>query len=195
MAFIECRYDEDTHTYTDVATGELLQHVTGMMARDGIIDDRFFTEESSARGTAVHDLTAGYDLEALALEDIWGQYRPYLLAHDYAMTIAKKLGKAEILEVEQIHVHPRFRYACRLDRVERLYGAISVVEIKTGAEDESHGVQTALQAMACAEEYHLPPEAIRRWVLYEKPNGRARMRELKDRADFDRAREVIRRCC
>ena len=51
------RFDAIRHSYTELATGEERPHITGMLERTGWVDEEWFTEESSERGTAVHSLT------------------------------------------------------------------------------------------------------------------------------------------
>ena len=56
------RFDALNHEYIALDTGEMLPHITGMLETAGLVDDLWFTEESSECGTCVHSLTAQYDL-------------------------------------------------------------------------------------------------------------------------------------
>jgi hypothetical protein len=196
---IPFRHDHDRHVYTALDTGEQLQHITGMLARTGWIDDTWFTEEASERGSMVHELTAAFDLGALEVGTLDSPWRPYLLAHVRAI---EAMGRPEMLAVEQPAVHPRYRYAGRPDRVVRLWGRLGVLEVKTGDEiaptpqqpTTAHSLQTALQAMLVEHEYNMPADAFARWALYLKPTGKYKLREHKDRGDFNEALKVIRRC-
>lgn len=191
MNSLPFRYDDEAHAYIALDTGEELQHITGMLLRTGKVDDTWFTEESSVRGSMVHDLTASYDLEALDVDGCDSPWRGYLLAHVKAMQVIKP----EVLEVEVARVHPRYRYGGRPDRALRMWSRLSVLEVKTGQEDASHGIQTALQAMLLEREYNLPARAWGRYALYLRENGKYKLRECKDPADFNEAEKVIRRCC
>jgi hypothetical protein len=70
-----------------------------------------------------------------------------------------------------------------------------VLEIKTGAPEKSHQVQTALQAMLVAHHFNLSPELLQRTCLYVKDTGKFTLLEHVARRDFDEARDVIRACC
>ncbi len=191
---IPFRFDAVAHEYIDLMTGETLPHVTGMLKDAGLVDDEWFTEESRRRGDAVHKLTADYDLGALDPAKCVSQYRGYLLAHVAAMRILKAQG-LEVHAVEEPLVHPTFRYGVRPDRIVTLGGRRGVLELKSAVPCRSHLVQTALQAMADAIEARLPAEALGRWCLYLKANGRFKLEEHRDRRDFLEAHRVIQECC
>lgn len=181
------RFDAIEHVYTDALTGEVLPHITQLLE----VDDTWFTEESSIRGSAVHRLTAEFDLEALHLETCQSVYRPYLLAHVDAM----RGLRPEFLAIEEPGVHPIYRFGGRPDREVIIDGATGVLEIKTADPSKAHELQTALQAILVAGKYHLPPEALRRWCLYVRDTGRWFLEEHKRPADFIVARERIKKHC
>jgi hypothetical protein len=186
---VRFRFDQDPHRYIDLDTGQRIPHITGMLEAAGLVDDLWFTEESSERGTAVHRLTATYDLEGLDVDRLISPHRGYLLAHVRVMQILRP----EILAVEEPAVHGALRFAGRPDREVRLTGAIVVWEIKSGAPAKSHPIQTALQAILIAPKYSLPPELIGRYAVYLTPAGKFKVLQHVDRGDFDKAREVIRK--
>ena len=185
------RFDADTHEYVDIETGEVFPHCTGMLETTGWIDDRWYTEESSDRGTAVHQLTASYDLGALHVESCQSQFRGYLLGHVKAVSIARP----KWLHIEEPMVHPVFRYGVRPDRDCIAYGLRSTWEIKSGGPERAHQIQTALQAIAIAAEAKLPPESIGRFCEYVKGKGKFKVERHVDTRDFAEARRVIRACC
>lgn len=186
------RFDAIRHQYIELLTGRSLPHVTGMLEAAGKIDTTWFTEESSERGTIVHRLTADYDLGAI--EDpasVQSIHKAYFLGHVAAM----KILRPEILAVEEPVVHPRYRYGTRPDRVVKVDQALAVLEIKAAQVQDSHQLQTALQAIALEHEYDLEAERWKRFALYLKPNGRARVLEHTDRSDFLEARRIIKKTC
>lgn len=184
------RFDPEAHEYRDAASGRVYAHITGLLAAGGHIDDRWYTEESSERGKHVHTLTAEYDLGALVdPRSCTSAYKGYLLGHVAAMACVPHA----FLEVEVPRVHPRLRFAGRPDRVGRLYGLGGVLEVKSGAVEESHEIQTALQAILSADELGLPPDAMTRWALYLREDGRFTLREHRNGRDFARACELIRK--
>jgi hypothetical protein len=185
------RFDGINHEYIDLATGAVLPHITGMLERTGWIDDTWFTEESSARGQAVHRLTADYDLGALDVKSCVSKFRGYLLGHVKALQILQP----EILAVEEPLIHPVYRFGGRPDRVVIVRRVKGVLEIKSGAVEKSHQIQTALQAMLASPETDLPPEMLQRLCLYLKDNGKFKLEEHTHRRDFDEARRIIRTCC
>lgn len=184
------RFDVEAHEYIDLQTGVVLPHITGMLEAAGWIDTTWMTEESSARGQAVHKITAAYDLGALDLASCQSRYRGWLIAHAKAM----KVIAPTVLEVEEPAVHPRFKFGGRPDRLWRLEGALAIPEVKSGAPHKAHRVQTALQAILKAPELHLPPESIRRYALYLTEGGRFTLEQHRDAVDIIEAYKVIREC-
>lgn len=193
MAGLPVRFDADDHSYTALDTGEELPHCTGMLAATGWLKGmEFASDDSMERGTAVHKLTADYDLGALDLGACVSRYRPYLLGHALAMSIMKP----EILAVEEVIGHPVHRYAGRPDRVWTLDGVLTVVDEKSGVKSKAHRIQTALQAILVSVDHDdIPPEHIARAALYLTPKGKFVYDPHTDRRDFDEARRIIRQCC
>lgn len=186
------RFDPINHEYIDIATGRVLPHITGMLEAAGVVDDLWFTEESSHRGQQVHRLTADYDLGALHAESCDGAYRGYLLAH----IAARGVLQYEVLSVEEPLVHPPPRmWGGRPDRVIRMNGVVGILEIKTGDTHKAHPIQTALQAILVSSygEILLRPEYFARWALYLKANGRYKLQAHPERRDFYKARNIIER--
>lgn len=193
---LKFRFDAVNHEYIALDTGETLPHVTGMLDRAGLVDDLWFTEESSERGRCVHTLTADFDLGALDVASCVSIHRGYLLAHVAAMQILKP----EILKVEIPQVHSVYRYGTRIDRAVRIFGLRGVLEIKSAEPSKAHQIQTALQVIVEAEDAGMEPEDLGRWALYLKPNGRYKLvdhnKDRFDKArDFNEARRIIRMCC
>ena len=190
-AAVRFRFDAINHEYVALDTGETLPHITGMLEDAGVVDSTWFTEESCARGSLVHQLTADYDLGALDVESCVSRWRGYLLGHVQAVTIAKPRW----LSVEIPLVHPVYRFGGRPDRECVAWGLRGVWEIKSGAAHDAHRIQTALQAMLVGAETGLPPETLARFCCYVKDKGKFKLEEHRDRRDFDEARRIIRRCC
>ena len=190
MPRLAFRFDALNHEYVDIDTGLVFPHITGMLEATGWIDDTWYTEESSTRGTAVHRLTADYDLGALRVDACESKYRPWLLAYVKATTMIQ----AKVLTVEEPIVHSKWKFGGRPDRKVRLLRAIGTFEIKTGQPEKSHQIQTALQAILIAEEERLAPEAVQRHALYIEENGKFKLKPHVDRRDFDEAFSVIHKC-
>ena len=183
------RFDAATHQYIALDTGEILPHITSLLQQSGWVDERWFTEESCARGTAVHKLTADVDYGVLTdCDTIDTRYRSYILSHIKAM----RMIPHQFLAIEEPAVHPTLRFGGTPDRELIAWGLRSVLELKTGSYAKSHPVQLALQAILLSAEARLPPETFGRFCLYLKPNGRSPVfQEFTDRRDFDEAYRII----
>lgn len=182
------RFDANAHEYIDLETGLVLPHITGILKDAGLVDDRWFTDESRERGSIVHRLTTDYDLGALEPRSVVSTYRNYLLAY---VDAKQMIGSPDWSHIEVPMAHSRKKFAGRPDRVGVLFGGISVVEIKSGAPEKCHPIQTAMQAILASQHVHIPPEAILRFGLYLKPNGRFTMERHEHRGDFDVANRII----
>jgi hypothetical protein len=188
------RFDAAAHVYTALDTGEELPHITGMLEHVGLVDSRWYTLDSQFRGSCVHRLTADYDLGAITdVATVTSAFSGWLQAHDDFM----RRVKPKVIAVEEPCVHAYYRYGCRPDRVERLYSLLSVVEIKSGVPEFAHQIQTALQALAVAQEHGdgMPAEMWGRFALYLKENGKWFLEQHRNLKDFDQAREIIHECC
>jgi hypothetical protein len=190
LAAGQFRFIATTHEYVD-PHGVVLPHITGLLEQAGLVDDRWFTDESSVRGTAVHRLTADYDLGLMNVKSCVSVHKPYLLAHVKLMAILRPTW----LHVEEPMMHPHYRFCGRTDRVAVLHGQRGVFEIKSGAPARAHQIQTALQAILDSAESGLPPDAEVRYCAYYNPNGKLKLVQHIDRRDFDEAQRIIARFC
>ena len=186
---IEFRFERETHRYLDLVTGYTYPHITGLLTRGGHVNEQWYTEEGSSRGTRVHQLTADYDLGALDVPSCIDAYRGYLLSHVRAMEIIPHAFD----RIEEPYVHPTWRFGGRPDRTGLVENRVAVLEGKSGSEDDSHCIQTALQAILVAPLVGLPPEHIARYALYWQAKGLARLREHTRRRDFDEAYRLLRK--
>ncbi len=182
---------EDGHIYTCMTTGEEIVHITQLLELDGLSDPRWYTEACRVRGSAVHALTTSFDLGALDVETCVSPYRSYLLGHVKVMSMLRP----EWLHIETPFMHARPKFCGRPDRVAKLFGAWSVLEIKSGDPEPSHGPQLALQSMLVAPILGLPARSIQRYAEYLRPNGKGRIEQFPNPADFDRADNILARFC
>lgn len=190
MQALAFRFDAARHDYINTITGECFPHITGMLEATGWIDDTWYSEESSARGTAVHRLTADYDLKALHVATCVSPFRGYLLGHVRVVSTMQP----EWLAVEEPLVHPTLRFGGRPDRDCYVRRLRSTWEVKSGVPQRSHQIQTALQAILIAVEAKLPPQHIGRFCCYLKDKGRFKLEEHTARNDFDEAYRIIKHC-
>lgn len=179
-------FDAGRHEYLDTETGELLPSITALLKAAGQIDDRWYTEASRIRGSAVHRLTLAHDLgHDEIVEDAVGAYHGYLLAYQRAL----RLLRPRWTLMETPLAHPTLRYAGTPDRV----GWVgpkrrrAVVELKTGRPQAVHALQTALQAMLVEPGARRP---IDRYALYLQPDGWYRIVEFTAGQDFATAATI-----
>lgn len=183
---IPFRFDAETHRYEDLATGRVLPSITQMLKAAGLIDTRFYTDEGRDRGSAVHELTAAYDLGGLHLGSCVAEFKPYL--QHYALAIGQLNHDWKHIEVA--FAHPVYRYAGRPDRVGSVFGGLkAVAEIKTGAPEKWHGVQLALQCMLVEEDLGLPAHTIARFGIYVSAKT-CHIDQYRDLYDFVRAKAI-----
>jgi|SRR6187402_1186358 len=185
------RFDPATHTYTELESGVVLPHITGLLMSAGLIDDRWYTEESSVRGTAVHDMTATYDLGALDPSTLVSRYKGYVLAHVDAMMALKPT----MLSVEEPDAHPGYRFAGRPDRVLLWRKLRGVYEVKTGGPEKSHMIQTALQAILDSHRSGLPPHRYHRMAGYYQSSGRYKINTHDNQGDIAKAVGILKEFC
>lgn len=191
---LKFRFQADLHEYVNIVTGSTYPHITGLLKDAGLVDSRWFTDEARERGHQVHLSTARYDLGSYDRKDLITVndplYKGWLLAHVGAMDQVQPKWQA----VEEPIVHATLRFGGRPDRYGYVYGAIANVDLKTGAKEDSHAIQTALQNILIAPLVGLPAEAIPRYCLYLKSSGRFVLHAFPDtRRDFAKAREILRR--
>lgn len=180
------RYDELDHAY--YLNDQRIPSITQLIEMGGLVNGKdYFTEESRQRGTEVHALCADWDMRALDPLTVTSNRRPYLLAYIAACDALKPEWEA----IEEADVHPDYKFAGRTDRVGRVLGLRSVVEIKSAAKARHHPVQTALQAILAAARWPLPHEHWQRVVFYVKHTGKFSVETHGDRRDFDTAFRLI----
>lgn len=189
------RFDTVEHEYYDAA-GQLRPHITGMLERSGWIDSRWYTEESSERGRDVHKLTADFDLGGLNVATCKSARRGWLLAY---VEVAKRI-KAEWSDVEVPRMHPAELWGGRPDRVGKAFRLQTVLEVKSGAKEKAHRIQTALQAKLVAGSGGiLPARMWQRLALYIDEAGGYRLWDHAEpdngmtlKKDFDEADRIVR---
>jgi hypothetical protein len=188
------RFSAPTHEYVSLDTGEVFPHITGLLVQSGWVNDEWYTEESCERGQRVHRLCAEFDLGAIGPADLGSvdeRYAGWIRAHAKAMQVLRP----EILAVEEPAVHPVYRFGGRPDRLVKLYGLISILELKSGVPHKAHPIQTALQAILLAPTVGLPEDGIARFTLYLRKNGKFTLERHPRRADLDEAHRLIRAHC
>lgn len=189
MKSIPFRFDADRHVYIALDSGEIVPNITRLLKAAGLINDQWYSDESCERGHVVHRLTADYDLGALDQGEAQATpYAGYLEAHIAVMQIVRPTWQ----HIETPAVHKVHRYGGRPDRVGQVYAQGSVWEVKSGAPEPAHMIQTALQAILVAEELGLAPRSVQRFAEYVKSDGKYKVEHHTNARDFDEAFRIIR---
>ncbi len=185
------RFDPGPHVYTDLG-GRVIPGITGLIEKAGKSEgSNWYTEESRVRGTAVHDLTAAYDLGALDPSTLVSPYKGYVLAYVAAMHMLQPT----ILAVEEPDaceaVDGSFRFGGRPDRIMLVKRVRTILEIKTGGKEPGHPIQTALQALLDSTRSRLPAPRYQRLALYLQPNGRYDLQRHPNPTDHRKALDIL----
>lgn len=136
-------FDEESHTYR--INGVVVPSVTQVLYGAGFIDKQWFTEEARQRGGYVSQATQFEDEGTLDWDALDEGLRGYVEAW---RKFRREAGITEILSVERQVCNPELAYAGTLDRLVR-WGRPTcswVLDIKTGAKQAWHSLQTAAYA-------------------------------------------------
>lgn len=121
-------FDKESHTYR--LGDRVIVSVTQAIVRAGLIDTRWFTEESRIRGTAVHEAVF-YDIHNdLHVDSLHPVIEPYVRAWFAFKKDSRFSAIKELCEIRQWH--PLYDYCGTPDIVGVLNGRIWLVDIKTG---------------------------------------------------------------
>lgn len=122
----ELTFQEEDHIY--MLDGVVIPSVTQALHAEGFIDDRWFTEESSIRGTYVHLASHMHDMGTLDEDTLDPVLVPYL---DGYKQFLDDTG-FEVLESEVRQYHKTYLYAGTPDKKGLLYGRRSLIDLKSG---------------------------------------------------------------
>jgi hypothetical protein len=167
------QFDESAHRYT--VGGVVLPSITQILKLTGFIDDRWFTEYASQRGTATH-LACRYLAEGCfdwkmdeAIVSRVVQFDKFLQTH-----------KPELLAVE-VPLHSEiYGFAGTEDFLFMLGGIPSIVEVKTGGHGLAAKLQTAAQLVLIEEAWGI---TAKRFVLELPEDGPFKLITQNDRMD------------
>ena len=140
------RFDEDTHTYW-LGRYEV-PGTTAICKAAGLFDEKWIPESARDRGSAIHKLTERHDLGLFDLNTYEGEYREWCL--QYLRFLEEEDPQWDA--IERACYHRRHGYGTIVDRAGSLRGhslrGPIVVNIKTGAHQDFHDVQSAGELIA-----------------------------------------------
>lgn len=184
---MQIAFDEQKHEYT--VDGERMPSVTELV---DIITAKQYGEVNeitmkmaAERGSAVHEATQDLDLGFEV--SVSPEFFPYVDAY---MQFLIDYGP-DWDGIEEIVYNPKYGYCGTVDRWGRLDGKAAVLDIKTTSSPNRQNYmavacQTCLYAWAMSGAY--PGEAIKRYALYLKKDGKYRLIDLnewEEKNDFD----------
>ena len=167
-------YNDELHEYR--MDGIVIPGVTSILQAAGLYNEDFFTEQSRTRGNYVHKAVLYYLQDDLDEDSIPDEYRGYIEAFKRFMAEADCKPHLEMCEV------PLFSEVWRVggtpDIPCLLNGQESLIDIKSGAETETCGIQLAAYALL-----H-PIPSVKRYGLYLKATGKYKLIPYTDRNDI-----------
>ena len=152
------KLDEESHAYT-TPDGVSLISVTQALVSAGIIDTRWFDEQSAWRGSVIHKVCEYDDLGILKESSVDPAAMGYLDSwREWKIRTSFKPKR-----VEQPTYHPQYLYAGTPDADNEEWD----VDRKTGACADWHALQLALYS-----NFHANARARRRIIVRLQPNGK-----------------------
>lgn len=161
-------FDPATHTYH--FNGHAVPSVTGILKAVGLIDDRWFDEAATWRGSVVHKCCELWDKGRLNESTVDPQALPYLDA--WREFCVKTKFKPRTVEVPRHHV---LGYAGTEDAENEEYD----IDRKTGAVQKWHALQ-----LAAYSQFHPRPHTRRRFAVQLKADGKYVATEYKGTGDW-----------
>lgn len=151
-------FNSETHTY--IFNGRVVPSVTQILKSTGFIDTTFYKNDAAERGTYIHSVLEAIDKNPTKTVEYVPDVRGYVEAWERF----KRESGITFLEIEQKVFSSKFQYAGTIDRIGNLGGQITIIDIKTGAFQYWHALQTAAYALLLDRK----EVAIRACVYLEK---------------------------
>ncbi len=178
---------DDAHRYWTPDGREVIG-VSRALKTAGLIDDRWFREQDTIRGTAVHqalevmDGTTDNDPPRVVVNP---DYHGYIYAYQ---KFTKECDLGPVVFNEQAFADPTLGFAGTVDRVRYVGSTLACIDIKTGLPLAWHRIQLAAYCHLVKLATH--HAIVKRWGLYLRQDGSYSFIPYSDRADWD----VFRAC-
>ena len=156
-----------------------LPHVTDILARAGLIDTAWFTDEARDKGSALHLATQFLDEGDLD----WQTVDPAVLPRLRQYQRFKDEVKPEIVEIEKSVINDALRYCGRYDRRVRIGGREGILDLKGPTQAPWHRLQTMLYSAT----FQRP---MARWALYLS-DERYKLIEFTGRDDWEACKAIL----
>ncbi len=160
---------DETHQYFLMKDGVAeveLPPLSTILKAVGIVDGRWYTPESAARGKAIHKILEYIDNDELD----WGSVDDRVYGWIEAYTKFRENYPFKILESEAPIYHKQNLYACTPDRrVQFEDKTFGLLDFKTGGEEKWHQLQLTAQKEA-QESHNRKVDEI--WGVYLQENGK-----------------------
>jgi len=172
----EFKFDEMEHAY--FLNGKRLPSVTQILKFANLVDDRFFTEEARARGTAVHK-AIWYDIQN-DLGEVHPAIEPYVQSW-YRFRESTKIEP--IMELcERPQFHPVYHYGGTPDIIAILNGRHVLIDIKSGTIEGAHFQTAAYWEMPSIR--NLVPYENRFTLRLSEEGGLPKLKNYSDKTDL-----------
>lgn len=180
---MEIILDEKHRYFVD---GKPYPGVTEILKDCGIIDDSWYTDQASLRGTHIHKACQYIDEKCLDRDTVDPLYLPYLRAYEKFLDECRP----EWYKIEHKVFHKELGYCGTLDRWGHMFGFDVLLDIKSGAPQKWVGCQLfsydqAVTSMALSGSWDLPLLLVqKRYGLYLLKDGNYVLKEYGNRNDW-----------
>jgi len=161
-------FDSDSHAYK--FNGVSVPSVSRILVDGGFVNLQWFTEAGRERGTSAHKAIEQHCIGAHCAKDETAE--PYLLAFMHFQSDCVW----EPIAIEHRMGCPL--YAGTADQIGALNGALSVLDVKTGAISAATGLQ-----LTAYERLYGSKTPMKRIALQVTSEGKYKLTEYKDRTD------------
>ncbi len=167
-------FDAERHVYT--VEGRITPSVTQVISAAGLIDSKWFTEESRIRGSYVHRATELLDANDLFMGDIPPEYMGYISAW---MRFKREADFTPELREHRVY-HPKWHFCGTLDRTGffglRAANNRALLDIKTGVPAPWHPLQVCAYTKALTLD---EPDDYRKMTVLLRKDGTFKVNEYQ----------------
>lgn len=177
---MEIAFDEFAHEYR--VDGAVFPSVTTILKAEGFIETKWFNDEATARGTAIHEATEAIDngipADMYDGEDWFGYvqaWESFKKDHGFIPEAIEKRVASKVWMV-----------AGTVDRMGTIKAGKGLFDIKTGAPQKWHPLQLAAYNLLNGTEPKFlgSPEPVTRYGVYLSKDGKYKLKRYDDPYDY-----------